>query len=248
MSLTSTMDTGPGTVLFDLDGTLADTAPDIAAALDEVLAAQGHPPAGLDAARGWIGNGVERLLERALLDATARRPKADEVARAVRAFLGSYSTRLVARSCCYPGMIDLLGALSGCGIRVGCVTNKPEAEARAVLEGLGIAPLFGCVVGGDTTPEKKPSPLPVQRALAVLGAARESTILVGDSDNDLRAATAAGVRSIWVTWGYQAPPQAPADNFRIAESVARLKEFLIPPVVAPADRVRPDVNRNHGIS
>lgn len=215
-----------GAVLFDLDGTLADTAPDIAAAVDEMLTVTGHAPAGLPAVRGWIGDGAERLVARALAHALGRQPEPDRIADGVTLFLDHYAGRLVDQSRCYPGMEQLLHKLSDTGVTLGCVTNKPEAEARAVLKGLQIAPLFGSIVGGNTTAARKPSPQPISHALLTLGVPPADTFMVGDSDNDLLAAAAAGVPAIWVGWGYQARPSASPGSYVTARNVPALEGLL----------------------
>ena len=220
------MKPAPDAILFDLDGTLADTAPDIAAAIDRMLVDASLPEAGLETVRGWIGNGAERLVERALCWACGQRPRTEQVTVGVGAFLNHYDSRLVAQSRCYPGMTELLKALVDRGFVLGCVTNKPERQARAVLTGLGVAPLFRCVIGGDTTAQKKPSPEPVRRALAELAVAPQHAVLVGDSDNDLLAGAASGVRCIWVSWGYQTQPRVER-SYRTADSACDLEAQLV---------------------
>lgn len=189
--------------MFDLDGTLVDSVPDLGACMDEVLAAEGLPPAGLERVRGWLGNGITRLVERALTDrAGAAAVTTERQARAERAFREIYAADPARRSRCYDGAERLLGQLAENGIHRVCVTNKDEAIARRLLEELKLAGLLDDVIGGDTLSRRKPDPDPLLAAMRRFGAGSTQTLMVGDSISDVRAARAAGVPVVCVDYGY----------------------------------------------
>lgn len=185
----------------DLDGTLVDSAPDIAYCVDRALEAAGFEPPGEALARVWIGDGLEQLIWRALAHAGA--PRDDGIhAEAMRAFLACYRENLFVRSALYPGAVDVLDLALEHGIRLCCITNKREAASRPLLEQAGLLDRFELLLGGDTLPEKKPSPLPLQHAARTLGVELARCTLLGDSPQDLRAARAAGCGFIWASYGY----------------------------------------------
>jgi phosphoglycolate phosphatase len=189
-------------VLFDLDGTLVDSAPDIATAANAALAAVGMPPRGEAEIRDFIGSGAERLLHRCLTG--ARDGLADQAwhADAYAAFQASYLQCLTARTRPYEGVVATLDALRARGIALGCVTNKPLRFALPLLANLALAPYFAVTYGGDSFAVKKPDPLPLQAAARACGARVEETVMVGDSSADLYAARAAGMRIFCVGYGY----------------------------------------------
>jgi phosphoglycolate phosphatase len=185
----------------DLDGTLVDSAPDIAYCVDRALEAAGFEPPGEALTRSWIGDGLEQLIARALAHAGA--PRADGIhAETVRAFIACYRDNLFVRSTLYPGCVEALDLALEHGIRLCCITNKREAASRGLLEQAGLLSRFELLLGGDTLPEKKPSPLPLQHATRTLGVAAARCTLLGDSRQDLRAARAAGCGFIWASYGY----------------------------------------------
>jgi len=192
----------PQAVLFDLDGTLCDSAPDMAAAVDLTLEQTGLQPAGLDKVRGWVGDGVAALVERALRDAGGQNPEPEALASATAMFLEAYQSRLCVDSKLYPGIQQLLKTLKDRDIALGVVTNKPAAFTEPLLEALGIATFFGSTISGDTCAERKPHPLPVLTALEELGAAPARSAMIGDSPNDALSARAAGTSALLMTWGY----------------------------------------------
>lgn len=189
-------------VLFDLDGTLIDSAPDIAAALDRALAANGHAPLGLAPTRDLIGGGAARLVHRALTggdDSHAR----DAVFRPVfDAFLEAYAERLFVDSRLYDGVREGLVAVRAAGLRAAVVTNKPERFTLPLLAAAGIRDCFDAVVGGDTLAHRKPRPEPLWHALELAGVRRGKAVMVGDSMIDVAAARAAGLPAICVDYGY----------------------------------------------
>ncbi|MCB9870433.1 MAG: HAD-IA family hydrolase [Planctomycetes bacterium] len=185
-------------LLFDLDGTLVDSLPDIATSANHVRVSFGLPPVDLATARGYVGEGVLRLLERALPGAE---PTTLESALAIyRAHHVDQCTALVT---VYPGVREALLAWRDAGHPMGVVTNKPEDLARRVLHHVELASLFGVVIGGDTTPFRKPDPAPVRVALRALGAGEpRRSWLIGDSIHDVRAGKAAGLGTVAVLHGY----------------------------------------------
>ncbi|MEX2480643.1 MAG: phosphoglycolate phosphatase [Gammaproteobacteria bacterium] len=189
-------------LLFDLDGTLVDSAPDIAIAVDAALAAQGRPSIGLEAVRGYIGNGASRLIHRALTgtrDGDAEPAVFDAV---YASFLELYQARLFVDSQVYPGVETVLRTMVDAGWTLGVVTNKPERFTRPLLEAAGLAGSFAVVLSGDSLPRKKPDPMPLVHAAAEVGAALAQTVLIGDSVTDIEAARLAGVAAICVSYGY----------------------------------------------
>lgn len=195
-------DEWPRAVLFDLDGTLVDTGPDIAAAINRVLADMGRGPYTLERILGWVGEGAPRLVQRALVGGRDGQPPADEFERGLALFYEHYSAGVCVHSKPYPGVRRVLEALRSSGVRIGCVTNKPEHLSRSLLDALALAPLFDVIVGGDTLALKKPHPEPIHHACRVLDLRAEDIVYVGDSITDCRAAAAAGVPMVAVTCGY----------------------------------------------
>jgi len=189
-------------VLFDLDGTLVDSAPDIAAAANRALAECGLPPRDLGRIRGYVGGGAERLIHRCLTDSLdgLAEPALFEAAHA--AFFRHYAAGLTASTLPYPGVVETLETLRARGYALGCVTNKPGRFTAPLLAALDLARWFDVTVAGDSLPVKKPDPAPLLHALAVLGAHASASTMVGDSMADLKAARAAGTRVLCVTYGY----------------------------------------------
>jgi len=187
-------------VCFDLDGTLVDSAPDISRALGCALEAVGLPAPTEEQTRGWIGDGIEKLLSRALADAGASEQRVFRTALA--AFHDHYSRNLFDFSRLYPGVEEVLESLAADGLRLGCITNKRSDYAAAMLEQAGIDRRFELVFGGDSFSEKKPHPRQLIEAAARVGTDPRNCIMVGDSDTDSRAAAAAGFTFIWASFGY----------------------------------------------
>lgn len=194
-------------VAVDLDGTLVDSAPDIAHCLGAALEAVGCAPPGEARTRAWIGDGLETLIARAIAHecnagiepAPSHDPRRQA---ALAAFLECYRENLFVRSRLYPGVRETLDALLERGMRLCCITNKRYAFSDELLTQAGIRGLFELVIGGDSVAEKKPSPLPLNVAAKTLGVEPGAATLVGDSHQDLRAARAAGFGFVLVTYGY----------------------------------------------
>ncbi len=195
----------PRALLFDLDGTLVDSLPDIANAVDTTLVSRLLPPLGNDAIRSMVGNGSRTLIERAL-QATrwcGAPPLSRDIIEEVHGeFLRVYARQVAVRTRCYTGVESTLRALQGAGIQLAVVTNKPESLSLALIEELSLTPYFALLIGGDTLPEKKPSPLPLLHACRALGVSVADTLMIGDSRNDIDAARAAGMGVIAVSYGY----------------------------------------------
>lgn len=193
-----------GAVLFDLDGTLADTAPDLAAAVNRLLAEAGREPLAEAALRPLVSKGGRALLARAFHDL-------DEAARdaLLPRFLAAYGEALAVRTRPFDGIDALLAAIEARGWRWGIVTNKPEALARGVIVGLGWQARTSALVGGDTLPVRKPAPEPLWLAARQVGVPATGCIYVGDDARDIDAARAAGMRSVAALWGYRDPDERP---------------------------------------
>ncbi|MET0680375.1 MAG: phosphoglycolate phosphatase [Burkholderiales bacterium] len=189
-------------VLFDLDGTLLDTAPDLAAAANAMLADLGLPARDPAAIATYIGRGIPALVHRSLtgsLDVTA---DASLFERALRLFERRYAEESGRRAEPYPGVVQGLTRIRALRLGIGCVTNKAGRFTQELLDRKGLARFFGCVVSGDTLARKKPDPLPVVHACDLLGAHPRDALLIGDSLNDVLAARAAGCAVWCVPYGY----------------------------------------------
>lgn len=189
----------PRAILFDLDGTLVDTAADVAAALDRLLVELGHAPLGQAAARGLIGGGARALVERGLRQVGDGRPH--DLDRLTARWLDLYESAIAATSKPYPGVAATLGRLAEAGALLAVCTNKADHATRVLLDALGLSRHFAAVVGGDV-PRRKPDPAHPRAVLDRLGVSAAEAVLVGDSDNDLQAARAAGLGFVAVTYGY----------------------------------------------
>lgn len=183
--------------IFDLDGTLVDSAPDLRAALNRLMLAQGMDPFPLPEVAAMIGDGARALLLKAF---AARDVPFDEAL--LPGFLHDLEANSAVLTRPYPGMVEALEALTAQGWRHAVCTNKPIAATRALLGELGLAPHFALVLGGDSLPVKKPDPGHVRGVLEALGVAASEAVMIGDHQNDIRAARGAGVRSIFAAWGY----------------------------------------------
>jgi phosphoglycolate phosphatase len=214
-------------VLFDLDGTLVDSVPDLAWSVNAALADAGMRPRQVADIANWVGNGLQRLLDRAIageFDAPEMPTGYHEV---LAGFQRSYAAHCAVDSQLYPNATTTLARLSAHRLPLACVTNKPERFTHAILEAYAMAPFFSAVVGGDTLPQKKPDPAPVHHALKTLGAEPADAVLVGDSVTDARAAAAAGVACIGMSYGYNhGQPLDPAAFAVVIDDLAQLPTLL----------------------
>ncbi len=192
-------------ILFDLDGTLIDSAPDIRAAINQVMRRDGLPPLALPVVTSFIGNGVAKLVERAYRHQRAELA-AGELELKVARFSEAYAANAATLTRPFPGVIEGLRMLQADGLRLAICTNKPSGLAERILESLGLAPFFDCVIGGDSCANPKPHPAPLFACVDTLGVSPERTVYIGDSQIDVQAARAAGIAVIAVTYGYSSLP------------------------------------------
>ena len=189
-------------VLFDLDGTLIDSAPDLVGACNDMLNVLGRPPVALETARGWIGNGARRLVERALTQDFDGEAPAQLMETAYPLFQKCYKANLHRDSVLYAGAAKTLAQCQAAGRRVGCVTNKPGAFTLPLLKAMGLSRYLDPIVSGDDLPKKKPDPLPLEHVAGQWGLPPAQCLLVGDSVSDFRAARACGMPVVLVSYGY----------------------------------------------
>ena len=192
----------PSFVAFDLDGTLVDSVPDLAWCVDRTMTRFGLAPRGEARVRDWVGDGVHRLVERALTGKRNAPANPKLLREATAVFLDLYAVHGHDRSRVYPGVREGLTALRAQDAALACITNKPHAPAVDLLAHLGLLEAFELVLGGDSLPRRKPDPLPLRHACAELGFAVTRSVFVGDSVNDVAAARAAGMRVVCVSYGY----------------------------------------------
>lgn len=212
-------------LLFDFDGTLIDSAPDIALALNQLLAEQGRASLRLEQVKGLIGDGAPRLVEQAMV-ATGAPADAAELSMLTSRYLDLYATVPVDRSCVYPGVPETLRGLKAAGHRLALCTNKPAAISHDLLDRLGLGGLFDAIAGGDTAPRRKPHPDPLLWALERLGHGPDQAVMVGDNGNDVAAAKAAGMPVIVVAYGYPRMELAELGADRIIDRFADLPVAL----------------------
>lgn len=202
----------PELVMFDLDGTLVDSIPDLAAATDTMLVQLGRAPAGVDKVRNWVGNGAPVLVRRALADDFDHHAiSAEQEAEALPLFMQAYGTGNDLTTL-YPGALDTLATLHKLGIKLGLVTNKPERFLPELLAETEMDGFFQWIVGGDTFVQKKPDPTGLLWVMQQAGVTAEQCVFVGDSRNDVHAAQAAKVACIGVTYGYNYGVPISAEN------------------------------------
>jgi phosphoglycolate phosphatase len=192
----------PEMILIDVDGTLVDSVPDLAYCVDEMMAVLGREPHGEVRVRDWVGNGVERLVRRALVGALRGEPEEADFERAYPVFLELYAENTSRRSCLYPGVREGLDSLKAANYRLGCVTNKAARFTEPLLKDLGIHDDFSVVISGDTLTKKKPDPAPLLHAAELLGCQPADAMMIGDSVSDVAAARAAGFQIVCMSYGY----------------------------------------------
>jgi len=190
-------------VAFDLDGTLLHTLPDITAASDSMLRELGRPEAGEERVRGYIGNGIPRLVKRLLTGQRQAEPDAAQFEPALQCFMRHYRDTFLSSPQPFPGVVDGLERMRAAGLRLACVTNKARAFTEPMLEAAGLAHHFQLVLSGDSLPSKKPDPGPLLHIAERFGVQPAHLLMVGDSDNDARAARAAGCPVLCVPYGYR---------------------------------------------
>lgn len=189
-------------VLFDLDGTLVDSVGDLAWCGNEMLRNLQMPLHDPQAARRWVGNGLERFVKRVLTNDMEAEPDEILLATGIDIFKRLYAEHASDHSELYAGVVDTLEYLAGLNLHLACVTNKPEPFTSSLIEAMGLAGYFELVVAGDTTAKKKPDPMPLHYAADHFSIPYAQSLMVGDSSNDVKAARAAGFSIICVPYGY----------------------------------------------
>ncbi len=221
-------DMQPLTLVFDLDGTLVDTAPDLCGAMNAVLALHGRKPVPIAEVRSMVGRGARKLIERGF-EFTGTPVEGAQLDGLFDAFLTHYAIHIADESVPFPGAPEAIAALKAQGHRLGICTNKPERLSRALLDALGLSPDFGAVVGADTLPVRKPDPRHLLETVARLGGDPRRAIMIGDSEVDAETAKAAGIPLVIFTFGYTAfdPKTFGADELlhdysELPDAVARI--------------------------
>jgi len=191
-------------ILFDLDGTLIDSAPDLAVAVNHMLKVLNRETFSQDIIRYWVGNGAQVLVKRALSGQSEIDENLEPVLfeKALEIFLTFYAQNLAVTTVTYPNVPSTLKTLKEAGYRLAIVTNKPFDFVAPILEGLNLNGLFELHLGGDSLPQKKPDPTPLLYVCEKFNVTVEQCVMVGDSKNDILAANACGMQSIGVTYGY----------------------------------------------
>lgn len=225
-----TLKVQPQMILIDLDGTLVDTAPDLAYSVDLMMKHLKMPARGEAAVRTWIGNGVPRLVRRALVGASHGEPDEALYNKAYPVFLDLYEKNVCVHSRLYDGAQQALEFLKRTGYRLGCVTNKAARFTEPLLQKLGVHQYFEIIISGDTLEKKKPDPAPLIYAADYFNITPRLSLMVGDSINDVQAARAAGFPVVCVNYGYNhgedirdAHPDA------VIDSLAQLEVLLTYP-------------------
>lgn len=218
----------PELIAFDLDGTLVDSAPDLARAVDAMLESLGHAPAGLERARGWIGNGADMLIKRAMTGQMWPESEPEDFPEAMRLFLEFHEAHLCERGSLFPGVLEGLRDLKAEGYTTAVITNKLSRFTGPLLEQLDLTGYLDFIGSGDQFERIKPDPLPLLKTAELFGAAPERCLMVGDSHNDVQAARAAGYAILCVPYGYRGagatPEQLGADG--ILDSIGELPALL----------------------
>lgn len=187
-------------VLFDLDGTLLDTAPDMVGAMNALRAEERLPPVEFEAARAQVSHGSNGLMRVGFPDV-----EGESFERLRERFLALYRARLTDETSLFPGGAEMLERLERAALPWGIVTNKPGWLAEPLLEGLGLAGRMACLVSGDTLPVRKPDPKPLLHAAEAIGVPPAACVYVGDARRDVDAALAAGMRAVVASFGYVSP-------------------------------------------
>ena len=214
----------PEAVLFDLDGTLADTAPDLAGTTNQLLSEENRPPKAYAELRPYASQGVRGLLRTGF----GIEPAHPDYPRLFERFLDIYASRICAETRLFDGIPELLERIERQGLHWGIVTNKRQRYTDPLVERLGLTPRTRCVVSGDTTSAAKPSPLPVLHACALLDCQPQHSVFVGDDPRDIEAGRAAGCLTVAVGWGYLGD-NAPIGEWGadlVIEHPAQLAAFL----------------------
>lgn len=189
-------------ILIDVDGTLVDSVPDLSFCVDEMMGQLDMAAHGEDNVRLWVGNGVERLVKRALIGKLDGEPEQSLFDKAYPIFLDLYAANTSKRSQLYPGVREGLQYMKSEEFSLGCVTNKAAQFTEPLLADLGIMDYFSIVISGDTLEKKKPDPMPLLHAASFFNVAPDRSLMLGDSVSDVKAARAAGFGIVCMSYGY----------------------------------------------
>ncbi|MFP6851111.1 MAG: phosphoglycolate phosphatase [Pseudomonas sp.] len=213
----------PRLVMFDLDGTLVDSVPDLAVAIDKTLLLLGQPAAGVEQVRDWVGNGARVLVRRALAGSQEHAQVDDALAeQALELFMQHYAESHTLTQV-YPGVIQTLDWLRAQKVELAIVTNKPERFVAPLLDEKGLGGYFRWIIGGDTLPQQKPDPAALLYVMQLAGVDAAQALFVGDSRNDVLAASAAGVTCVALSYGYNhGRPIAEENPARVLDNLTGL--------------------------
>ena len=211
-------------IVFDLDGTLVDSAEDLRAAINVLFGELALRPIETREIKHMIGDGVPKLVERALVAANGDPEQLDFL---LPRFLALYQANPAAQTRCYPGVLETLGSLRRRGFRLAVVTNKPVFATKQILEALALAEFFPVVIGGDSLPTRKPDPGQLFEAARQLGVDVDHALMVGDNIHDVEAARAAGMRCIAVSYGYHHRPPSDFNADRVIDRFDELSSLVI---------------------
>ena len=217
----------PKLVMIDVDGTLVDSVPDLAYCVDEMMLSLDMPVRGEETVRHWVGNGVPRLVERALTGELDGSPSKEAFDNAYPIFLDLYAQNSSGRSTLYEGVMEGLDYLKSKDYLLGCVTNKAEQFTLPLLQSLGIIDYFGIVISGDTLEKKKPDPLPLIHGAHFFNIKPNECLMLGDSVSDVKAARAASFQIICMSYGYNHGNNIADENpDLVIDSMAQLRDYL----------------------
>ena len=210
-------------IIFDLDGTLIDSRHDLANAVNATLRYMDREPLTNERVYSYVGNGAPVLVRRALGEGATDA----EVAKALEFFLSFYADHDLDYTRLYPGVRETLDRLRDAGKRMAVLTNKPVRMSRHIVDGLGVAPYFFQVYGGNSFETKKPDPMGVEALRKEAGSARETTLMVGDSSVDVLTARNAGIPCCCVTYGFQPESLADPAPDRLIDRMEQLADWLL---------------------
>ncbi len=215
-------------VVIDLDGTLLDTAPDLAHAAELMMVELGRSCPSQDTIATYIGNGVSRLVKRVLTGEMDAEPDAALFEKAIAAYQKHYGANVSRESRPFPGVVDGLEAFKAMGLHVACITNKAAQFTHPLLKDTGLFDYFELILSGDTLPRRKPDPLPLLHACEVFKVKPVELLLIGDSLNDTQAARAAGSPVFCVHYGYnRGRPVAELDLDAVVPSLADAAKMVV---------------------
>jgi phosphoglycolate phosphatase len=217
----------PEMVLIDVDGTLVDSVPDLAYCVDAMMSELGMPERGEKRVRHWVGNGVERLVKRALVNQLDGEPDEALFSKALPVFEALYRENTSKRSRLYQGVKAALDFLKTTGVRLGCVTNKASQFTLPLLQDLGVHDYFEVVICGDMVERKKPDPMPLLQAAEQLQTEAKASMMLGDSMSDVNAARAAGFQIVCMSYGYNHGEDIrDYDPDAVIDSMAEIKHIV----------------------